>query len=97
MAIYRPDTCAYCSAETWCEIRANGKAQCRACKIERFYSEVLYPPLGFSLIAWQRKALRDLYGTVNIEDGAVIKRLTSPLGRRTGNPFSSAACRSTTC
>ena len=69
MAIYRPDTCGYCSAETWCEIRANGKPQCRACKIERFYSEILYPPLNYKLIWWHRKALRDLYGTVRIEDG----------------------------
>ncbi len=69
MADYRPATCAYCDADTWCEIRANGKPQCRACKIERFYSEILYPPLGYGLIGWQRQVLRDLYGTVSPEDG----------------------------
>lgn len=69
MADYRAATCAYCNADTWCEIRANGKPQCRACKIERFYSEILYPPLGYGLIDWQRKVLRDLYGTISPEDG----------------------------
>ena len=64
MAEYRPETCAYCQADTWCEIRANGKPQCRACKVERFFSEILYPPLGYRLLDWQRKVLRDLYGTV---------------------------------
>jgi phage terminase large subunit-like protein len=69
VADYRPETCAYCTAETWCEIRANGKPQCRACKIERFFSEILYPPLGYILMDWQRQVLRDLYGTVRAEDG----------------------------
>lgn len=69
MADYRPDTCAYCGAETWCEIRANGKPQCRACKVERFYAEVLYPPLGYVLLGWQRQVLRNLYGTVEAQDG----------------------------
>jgi phage terminase large subunit-like protein len=69
VADYRPEKCAYCAAETWCEIRRNGKPQCRACKIERFFSEILYPPLDYTLMGWQRKVLRDLYGTVRAEDG----------------------------
>ena len=69
MADYRPETCAYCQTDTWCEIRANGEPQCRACKVEAFYTEVLYPPLGYQLLAWQRKVLRDIYGTVAPEDG----------------------------
>lgn len=69
MGKYQPDTCAYCAAETWCEMRANGKPQCRGCKIERFFSEVLYPPLGYTLMEWQRKTLRQLYGSVRAEDG----------------------------
>lgn len=66
---YRPEKCAYCGVETWCELRANDKRQCRGCKVERFFSRVLYPPLGYQLIGWQEKILRDLYGTVNPEDG----------------------------
>jgi phage terminase large subunit-like protein len=69
VADYRPATCAYCQTDTWCEIRANGEPQCRACKVEAFYTEVLYPPLGYQLLAWQRKVLRDIYGTVAPEDG----------------------------
>lgn len=69
MANYRPDTCAYCGADTWCEQRKNGKPQCRACQIERFFEFMLYPPLGFRLLSWQRKVLRDLYGTVQAETG----------------------------
>ena len=69
MADYRPEQCAYCSAETWCEIRANGNPQCRACKVERFFSEILYPPLNLTLMWWQRKVLRDIYGTVLPETG----------------------------
>ena len=66
---YRAETCSYCGAETWCEIRANGKPQCRACKVERFYTEILYPPLGYRLMPWTRDVLRDLYGTVQPENG----------------------------
>jgi phage terminase large subunit-like protein len=69
VADYKPETCSYCQADTWCEIRANGKPQCRACKVERFFSQILYPPLSYRLLDWQRKVLRDLYGTVLPETG----------------------------
>jgi phage terminase large subunit-like protein len=62
---YRLDKCAFCGAQTWCEQRANGKPQCRACKVERFFDGFLYPPLGYSLLYWQRDLLRALYGTVD--------------------------------
>ena len=88
MADYRPETCAYCDAETWCEIRANGRPQCRACKVERFYAEILYPPLGYRLMGWQRQVLRDLYGTVQPEDGS--RRYRSAyvsVGKKNGKSF----------
>lgn len=66
---YRTDTCAYCLSDTWCETRSNGKPQCRACQVEAFYERVLYPPLGLRLMWWHRQVLRDLYGTVNRENG----------------------------
>ena len=69
VADYTLQTCGYCQADTWCEIRRNGMPQCRACKVERFFAEILYPPLGYKLLEWQRKVLRDLYGTVSPEDG----------------------------
>ena len=88
MADYRPGSCAYCQAETWCEIRSNGKPQCRACKVERFYSEILYPPLGYVLLPWQRKVLRDIYGTVSPENGR--RRYRSAyisVGKKNGKSF----------
>lgn len=69
MSDYRPDTCAYCYADTWCETRSNGKPQCRACKVERFFERVLYAPFGYHLQKWGRKVLRDLYGTVRPDTG----------------------------
>ena len=69
MVEYRPGTCAYCGAETWCEKRSDGTAQCRACKVERFFERVLYPPLGYKLQDWQRKILRALYGSVDARTG----------------------------
>jgi len=88
VANYRPETCAYCQAETWCEIRANGKPQCRACKVERFFAEILYPPLGYRLLDWQRKVLRDIYGTVSLENGR--RRYRSgyiSVGKKNGKSF----------
>ena len=88
MADYRPETCAYCQTDTWCEIRANGKPQCRACKVERFFAEILYPPLGYRLLPWQRKVLRDLYGTVSPESGR--RRYRSAyisVGKKNGKSF----------
>jgi phage terminase large subunit-like protein len=61
---YSLDTCAYCDSDTWCEVRANGEPQCRACKVEAFFTEILYPPLGYQLMGWQRKVIRDIYGTL---------------------------------
>jgi len=66
--VYRPDACAYCQAETWCEYRRDGRPQCRACKIERFVERLLYPPLKYRL-DWGRQLLRDIYGTVETETG----------------------------
>src|SRR5580704_17114547 len=88
VADYRPETCAYCQADRWCEMRSNGKPQCRACKVERFFAEILYPPLGYKLLARQRKVLRDIYGTVSPEDGR--RRYRSgyiSVGKKNGKSF----------
>lgn len=66
---YKPDECAFCGAETWCERRSDGRPQCRACKVTLFFERTLYAPIGYTLLPWQRKVLRDLYGTVRTEDG----------------------------
>lgn len=85
---YRPEKCAYCGTETWCELRANQKRQCRGCKVERFFSQVLYPPLGYELIGWQRKVVRDIYGTVKPEDGSRrYRRAFIEVAKKNGKSF----------
>lgn len=72
---YKLGHCEYCRPElghnpkNWCEQRANGKWQCRACKVERYFERFLYPPLGMKLQNWGRKTLRELYGTVHESTG----------------------------
>jgi len=63
--LYRPDTCSYCHADTWCERRKNGRPQCRGCKIVAFFNHYLYPPIGIHLMDWQERFLRKVYGTVD--------------------------------
>ena len=88
MADYRPDTCAYCQAETWCETRQNGKPQCRACQVERFFERVLYAPFQFKLQRWGRKVVRDLYGTVRPESGLrQYRRGYISTGKQNGKSF----------
>lgn len=88
MAEYKPETCAYCASDTWCETRANGKPQCRACKVERFFENVLYPPLNLRLLAWQRKVIRDLYGTVELATGLrQYRRAFISVAKKNGKSF----------
>jgi phage terminase large subunit-like protein len=85
---YRPATCGYCGDDTWCETRANGQPQCRACKVERFFANVLYPPLGYRLMAWQRKVLRGIYGNPDPITG--LRRYRSAyisVGKKNGKSF----------
>lgn len=63
------EECQYCERITWCERRANDKWQCLACKVERFFERVLFPPINLKLIDWQRKVLRDIFGNVDQETG----------------------------
>jgi phage terminase large subunit-like protein len=85
---YKPETCAYCQADTWCETRSNGKPQCRACKVELFFENVLYAPLGYRLLGWQRKVLRDIYGMVSPENGRRIYRTVYiSVGKKNGKSF----------
>ena len=56
--------------------------------MERFFSRVLYPPLGYRLLDWQKKVLRDIYGTVSMDDGR--RRYRSAfisLGKKNGKTF----------
>lgn len=63
--MYRPETCAYCETDAFCERDGYGYPECRACRVERFFECVLYAPKNLRLLPWQRKVLRDLFGTVD--------------------------------
>lgn len=82
---YEPAQCHRCGAKTWCEWRQSGTWQCRACKVELFFSNMLYRPIGMTLIGWQKKALREIYGTVNQETGVrVYTRAFISMGKKNG-------------
>lgn len=88
---YRPDTCAVCGTDTWCEQKRGLPPQCRACTAERFYEKVLYPPLGLILVPWQRQIIRDLLGTTDIATGARrYKRAFISTPKKNGKSFISA-------
>jgi phage terminase large subunit-like protein len=56
--------------------------------VERFFSQVLYRPLGYKLLPWQKKVLRDLYGTVSMEDGRRKYRSAYiSVGKKNGKSF----------
>lgn len=65
--LWRLEECAWCKTPTWCLARADGRPQCRACEVERFFDHYLYPPLGYRLLPWQREFLRTIYGTSDAE------------------------------
>lgn len=88
MADYQPGVCDCCGAATWCERRSDRTLQCRACKIERFFERVLFAPIGYRLQDWQRKILRDLYGTVNPDTGLrLYRRSYISVGKQNGKSF----------
>jgi phage terminase large subunit-like protein len=85
---YIPAKCDFCDEITWCELRQTGKRQCRACKVTRFFENVLYKPLGYGLLTWTRKALRDLYGTLNPDNGIRrYRRAYISVGKQNGKSF----------
>lgn len=83
----RLEICGYCATPTWCEIRANGKPQCKACKVERFFDEVLYRPIGFRLLGWQRSTLRELYGTVDSHGVRIYQDSYLSIPKKNGKTF----------
>lgn len=83
----RLEICAYCQTPTWCEIRANGKPQCKACKVERFFDEILYKPIGFRLLPWQRRDIRKVYGTVDEHGIRRYRRAYLTVPKKNGKSF----------
>ena len=87
MPVERLEICGYCQTPTLCEIRQNGRPQCKACKVERFFDEVLYKPIGFRLLGWQRKVLRDIFGTVDEHGVRRYRRAYVSVAKKNGKSF----------
>lgn len=93
VAEYKPERCAYCQAEgrpseNWCELRANGKWQCRGCKAVRYFESYLYAPIGYSLRKWSEKVLREIYGTIDMSTGLRrFRRAYISMGKQNGKSF----------
>lgn len=63
---------------------------CSSCRVERFFEKILFGPLGFVLMDWQRTALRGLY-KVNAEDGSrKIKRCYIEVPKKNGKTMMTA-------
>jgi phage terminase large subunit-like protein len=70
----RAEICGYCDTPTWCEFTTRGRPYCLACRVERYFDHILFAPIGFRLLKWQRDVLRKIYGTVDVETGERIYR-----------------------
>jgi phage terminase large subunit-like protein len=58
---------------------------CGACRVVRFFRNVLFAPVGFTLLAWQEQALRGIYGPVDPETGRrKIKRAYVSVSKKQG-------------
>jgi phage terminase large subunit-like protein len=57
---------------------------CGACRAVRFFRNVLFAPVGFTLLPWQEQVLRGIYGPVDPETGRRKIRLYLR-GQKQGN------------
>jgi len=61
---------------------------CGACRIEKFFDKVLFAPLGFRLLNWQRHDLRKIYGNVDVDRGIRrYKRAYVEVPKKNGKSF----------
>lgn len=88
MPSLRLDECGFCGTPTWCKPRGDGRPQCRACEIERFFEGVLYKPIGFRLLPWQRQSLRRVYGKLDPDNGRrLVRRAYREVAKKNGKSF----------
>ena len=55
--------------------------------MERFFEGFLYRPLGFILLPWQRKILRELYGTVDENGSRQYRQAYISVAKKQGKSF----------
>jgi len=61
---------------------------CGACRVTRFFRNVLFAPLGFTLLPWQEQVLRGIYGPVDQETGRrKIRRAYVSASKKQGKSF----------
>lgn len=81
------DECAFCATPTWCEYRKDGRPQCKACKVERFFQNILFGPIGFLLLLWQTKVLRGIYGNVDEYGRRIARQAYVSVAKKNGKSF----------
>ncbi len=83
---FQPNECAYCGEKAWCENR-QGKPQCRACKVVRFFQNVLYDPIGFELLLWQEHCLRGIFGPSTDDGTRLVRQAYISVPKKNGKSF----------
>lgn len=81
------DLCAQCETPTWCFPTREGPI-CGACRVENFFENVLYAPIGFRLLPQVREELRFIYGSVDMETGRrKIRQVYEEWAKKNGKSF----------
>lgn len=61
---------------------------CGACRVVRFFRNVLYRPKGLDLLPWQEKDLRAVYGPVDVDSGKRVVRVWyEEVAKKNGKSF----------
>lgn len=82
------DECFWCKTPTWCRPMGNGKPMCGACHVVLFFQKILYPPFGWSLLGWQERDLRGIYGPARAEDGKrLVEQAYVSMAKKNGKTF----------
>lgn len=61
---------------------------CGACRVVRFFRNVLYKPKGLDLLPWQERDLREVYGRVDVDSGQrLIRNWWEEVPKKNGKSF----------
>lgn len=61
---------------------------CGACRVEKFFANILFRPRGLQLMGWQRKLLRDIYGNVDVDTGLrKVRTVYAEVPKQNGKSF----------
>lgn len=83
----RLDECVLCGEAGWCYRLPDGAPGCAACRAEAFFERV-FGALGFTLLDWQRGAVRGIYGPVDYaSDHRQIEQAYIEVPKKNGKSF----------